>query len=678
MAVAKKYAKGVLEHGVTSDVRGKMVFVYDGGKNYLIGGGTLIESIYVAEKMDPQNQFILELTAKGIPHCLKLTVRTPLDALVHVKEQPNKFQAGSAVTFTEVVEHAQAVEVLWKANRKQEGIAASSCPTTGENSYAKIYERFVLGCKKHGFKRWDHFDNVKATTNRLTRFNALKQARTWTEQNAEFSNPKFDINVAFNCLCQLPIKVEHIRDAHEEAALGLVTVEPIKFAFPVSDDSQSEDKDLRLCVRILLLLSLSSSSLLFLVLVLVLVHVVAVCHIQCKILEKELWVFRSQSAATRAAKCATWMHQAMEGNTIFKPKKSTAELKKRPLEEEDDAKKDKKKKNVSKTGKGKKVAEDPSPAPVVAEEVMDDNATAARKKVWLDDVLCAIINVLKEVSKHKSVDGDWRSIPATLVSFQRSIRMALLYCFEKTVTINGKALKYWNQVRKEIKSDLVKAHKSLLNEAMKISNEASSGDITASILQKLDADDEGSASASGPKMSPTANALERMIREADFVTTSCHCFQRNNCNMPHSFHGAWLGMVSAINAKLAVDREEKTDAGQADLKLSLEFLGTIVAEELDVAIPKWDNKFVDRVLQVLAEDEYAEVVDRTAGILSTREEVKLWSKMRTTYVCNLLESLACGYDHTRVTKDLSHHYICIYMYIYTNTQRFMFLPQQIR
>ena len=112
--------------------------------------------------------------------------------------------------------------------------------------------------------------------------------------------------------------------------------------------------------------------------------------------------------------------------------------------------------------KGDKADAAPSPAltaPIIS-EVLDDNATATRKKVWLDDVLCAITNVLDAVGKHKSAEGDWRAIPASLKSFQRSVRVALMFCFEESVTINGKALKNWSQVRKEIKSDLVKTHKN--------------------------------------------------------------------------------------------------------------------------------------------------------------------------------------------------------------------------
>ena len=169
MAVVQKYAKGVLENGVISDVRGKIVYVHDGGRSYLIGGGTLVESIYVASRMDPNNQFIRELKANGISHCLRLTVRTPYDVLVHVKEQLNKFHQGSALTFTEVMEHAKAVEILWASYRKEEGITVSSCPTTGENRYEKLYEKFVIGCKKHGFRKWEHFDNAKSVCNRLTR-----------------------------------------------------------------------------------------------------------------------------------------------------------------------------------------------------------------------------------------------------------------------------------------------------------------------------------------------------------------------------------------------------------------------------------------------------------------------------------------------------------------------------
>ena len=77
----------------------------------------------------------------------------------------------------------------------------------------------------------------------------------------------------------------------------------------------------------------------------------------------------------------------------------------------------------------------------------------------------------------------------------------------------------------------------------------------------------------------------------------------------------------------------------------------MVAEELDLAVPSWVSVFVDRILQVLAENEHAQIVDLTAGILNSLDDVKLWSKMRTTYALGLLDILACGSKQTRVTKD---------------------------
>ena len=75
------------------------------------------------------------------------------------------------------------------------------------------------------------------------RFNAITAVREWTEQHADFSNQAFDIYTALACLNYLLIKVEQLRDAHSEADLSLVMVELVKFVFPVSDDSATEDKD---------------------------------------------------------------------------------------------------------------------------------------------------------------------------------------------------------------------------------------------------------------------------------------------------------------------------------------------------------------------------------------------------------------------------------------------------
>ena len=83
-----------------------------------------------------------------------------------------------------------------------------------------------------------------------------------------------------------------------------------------------------------------------------------------------------------------------------------------------------------------------------------------------------------------------------------------------------------------------------------------------------------------------------MIRGTEFVTMSCQYFQRNNCNTTHSFHAAWHGLVSAINARLAQEKEDKIEAGESESKVSMEFLAALICEELDIAIPKWVSDFV--------------------------------------------------------------------------------------
>ena len=148
---------------------------------------------------------------------------------------------------------------------------------------------------------------------------------------------------------------------------------------------------------------------------------------------------------------------------------------------------------------------------------------------------------------------------------------------------------------------------------MVIPNEASSGDIAAAIVQKLDASDARSE-VNSPKMTAAGSKLESMIHANEFVTMSCQYFQRNTCNAPHSFHASWHGLVSAIKARLAQYKEDTIETGDSEAKLSMEFLGTMIFEELDIAVPKWVFPFDDRILQVLAENEHGQVVDQTAGI----------------------------------------------------------------
>ena len=84
---------------------------------------------------------------------------------------------------------------------------------------------------------------------------------------------------------------------------------------------------------------------------------------------------------------------------MLKQKKATAELKRKVIHEDAVDPEQPTKTQTKKTGKGKKGCQaDAAPSPAltapILSKVLDDNATATRKKVWLDDVLCAITNVL--------------------------------------------------------------------------------------------------------------------------------------------------------------------------------------------------------------------------------------------------------------------------------------------
>jgi hypothetical protein len=104
-----KYVAGILEHGVLEEMRGTIIMVEAGHGDPLqfevVGGGTLVESCYVAHQMEPDNANITRLISEGLHNCMVLTAGCPDDTLAWVKRVHNKFHFGQADTLAEMRPH---------------------------------------------------------------------------------------------------------------------------------------------------------------------------------------------------------------------------------------------------------------------------------------------------------------------------------------------------------------------------------------------------------------------------------------------------------------------------------------------------------------------------------------------------------------------------------------------
>ena len=99
------------------------------------------------------------------------------------------------------------------------------------------------------------------------------------------------------------------------------------------------------------------------------------------------------------------------------------------------------------SGKGKpkaRSAKFEAPAGQLDKKIMD----GSRDKLFLDDLVAAVTSPLQELAEHQ-VNTD---------AVMNCIKQGLRFCFETTLFINGKHLHAWSLVRKELRTEIVKAH----------------------------------------------------------------------------------------------------------------------------------------------------------------------------------------------------------------------------
>lgn len=163
-SVVRKYAKGVLQHGILSDMRSQPMAVPGEQPDHfeLIGAATLIEAAYIAMEVQEDNVFCKQLRENGVSNVIIFKNNTPADVLEWVAAEHNRFHHGSSGTLIEQYREAGKIVQAWMVHRKEHNISVASCPSTGEFRYERLYANFVQKNFPHAFSNWDSFDHAKA------------------------------------------------------------------------------------------------------------------------------------------------------------------------------------------------------------------------------------------------------------------------------------------------------------------------------------------------------------------------------------------------------------------------------------------------------------------------------------------------------------------------------------
>ena len=133
--MSEEMADLILKVGVQSDKRGKPILMpqrdeagVPGGaftfkefeKCWVIGGGTMVDGVYIAAARDPSNPQILQTLSQGLEDAIVVHPSTPSDIVAYVTDEHNSFHLGSPSTFLQGLQKVAVIEAAWEDHKDKE------------------------------------------------------------------------------------------------------------------------------------------------------------------------------------------------------------------------------------------------------------------------------------------------------------------------------------------------------------------------------------------------------------------------------------------------------------------------------------------------------------------------------------------------------------------------------
>lgn len=117
-SIAMRYARIFLNKWLMSAFRGNILHIpstdavdEDGhALDEFLGGATRIEGIIYAAEMEPENENVVWVKARGIPGTLEFDVRTPPDVQVWSLQESNSYHMRSEMTVIEIYDQAEPAQ----------------------------------------------------------------------------------------------------------------------------------------------------------------------------------------------------------------------------------------------------------------------------------------------------------------------------------------------------------------------------------------------------------------------------------------------------------------------------------------------------------------------------------------------------------------------------------------
>ena len=236
--VVLKYCIIFLKRGFMPSCRGRVIArpITDGSGSEIafkiIGGATVIEAIYMAASLHPQNRFVQLIRATGIPNVLQIDESTMPVVRHFIKHEHNNWHVTGGKTIGEHLDTCVLAMEHWAKKRKKDGISKQSLPATGPMSYEAVYKWEITKEFSEVFGEWEYYDYMKCWVNKCIKWNCFETCRGWFEEKGDFLHPALRNREVISHLQKLGICLEQIEDVWSGETLAMVMMVSLKFAFP--------------------------------------------------------------------------------------------------------------------------------------------------------------------------------------------------------------------------------------------------------------------------------------------------------------------------------------------------------------------------------------------------------------------------------------------------------------
>ena len=577
-ATVEALATSIEKRGALVGVRGLAWAVKpDGDGPYqMISWGHLCDAVLLAASRSPSNPYVQATLKKGIVNAVVFNHSTPDDVLLHLVRLHNEFHRGSGESFLDVLSDLKILEQRWAIHRKAQKIVARG--GTGEASYATIYWKWVQQSRPGFASSWQQYESWKAVLSFLERNNFYDDFKAEFNRVTRFMEPRIKNDNVLSLMHHAAQLLTKVQSTVPAWLFKAIVFELFKFIVPVRVSPRGD-------------------------------VVKQVGDDEEEHGDAIPWVF-----STVMLDKLKWLDTPMQGSTVYNPNAKKA-----------------------KAAPPRKKQRNGTSPPLEADEAMTMDVKTAegdsRPKVWIDDVVAAMMTVLNDCRYGDEPPADQR----VQVVVKWLLSLSFCFCFVKTVHLNGKCFAKWSDVRTELKRTLYAAlrHTSSipLDSAQLLLDVANSLTVSPTDSKAVQAEFEEYAK-------DNSDMLDYLT---EFLRANPPGRKANLHRVFGRLSASFLDGVDVHVQALAQKLAQKGEMPGGTLPvISVRSFLSIFGEALE---KHFDNRFVDfatKLGRVAADTE--SMPQCVSGAFATIGDVGLFLRQRPMYLLTTMMSAATGPD----------------------------------